>query len=236
VAQIQFEERVVAFIDVLGFKDVVENAVQIQEALAQLQTLVDLLESAIPSFDATVNQNVPNDLIPKHISISDCIILSAPINDPATPYYDGLEVIIMRCIQLTHEFLNLGYLLRGGIELGQVWHEGSNIVGPAYQNAYKLENKAVVPRIILSESATQHWRANLQGRNRMCIERDQSVMVNGLHDYYIQGNSSLGIIRNTYTQYTAAAQQALNSDIGAVEKAKWHWFLAYLSDEIQYAA
>ena len=238
MGKIQFEERAVAFIDVLGFKDLVKKAANNSCELKKLQELFDLLSSAIPKLDNDVHESVPKDLIPKHIFISDSIILTAPLEHKATLHgsvYNGLEIVVMRCIQLTYRFLELGYLLRGGIEIGQVWHDESNIIGPAYQEAYKLEAIiASVPRIILGESATRHWEQTFKSRNRLCIERDGACMVNGLHDAYMYGveeNISIKEIIDKYEEYIEIVEEKINSDIGAKEKAKWHWFLAWLKYE-----
>ena len=130
---IEFENRAVAFIDVLGFKALVNSATDNPDSLTQLSNLIVLLEKAVPRFDAQVDHSVPSHLIPKHNYISDCIILSAPLSDTARRNYNGLDILIMRVIQLTHFFLNAGYLIRGGISVGKVWHTDPNIVGPAYQ-------------------------------------------------------------------------------------------------------
>ena len=228
---ITFTQRAVAYIDVLGFKSLVESAVLQNDSLSQLNGLVDLLNSAVPTFDARVNDNIPRHLVPKHNYISDSIILSAPVNDPRYPGYDGLEITIMRCIQLTHLFLRAGYLLRGGIEVGLVWHDDRNIVGPGYQSAYLLEQSARFPRIILGEGASTYWRANLSHRNRMCIERDQALIVNGLHDYYIDGNLELGVIQDRYREYINLVDKTLNNELVENVRSKWEWFSNYLQDE-----
>jgi len=165
MSKITFENKAVAFIDVLGFSSLVDDASKKEEMMAQLQSLVDLFKSVVPELDKTVDKSVPLRLIPKHIYISDSIILSAPLSDSSVPGYNGLEVLVMRCIQLTHHFLSSGYLLRGGIAIGKVWHGTSNIVGPAYQEAYKLENnpkkKLESPCILLSESSVKKWNHGL---------------------------------------------------------------------------
>jgi uncharacterized protein YqhQ len=50
-----------------------------------------------------------------------------------------LETIMMYVSLLTHRFLQAGYLIRGEIDIGKVWHGEHTIVGPAYQEAYKIE-------------------------------------------------------------------------------------------------
>ena len=224
---ITFEERAVAFIDVLGFKGLVDSTTTDYQSLQELSNLVNLLESAVPSLDATVDNSVPKHLIPKHIYISDCIILSAPLNDESRKNYNGLDIVIMRTIQLTHFFLRSGYLIRGGISVGKVWHTDSNIVGPAYQEAYLLEAKGDKPVVLLSESAQsiKRWSP------RVCLNHNGKVFVNGLHDFYIPGNTDHGVIEQTYQRYKQLIKERLSSQISEGAKSKWQWFEKYLEAE-----
>jgi len=56
----EFEDRAVAFIDVLGFKALVNEAVENEQAKQKLVDLVALLESAIPRLNAGVDAAVPS--------------------------------------------------------------------------------------------------------------------------------------------------------------------------------
>lgn len=224
---ITFEERAVAFIDVLGFKVLVNSATSDHQSLQELSNLVNLLESAVPILDATVDKSVPHHLIPRHNYISDCIILSAPLNDESRRNYNGLDIVIMRTIQLTHFFLRSGYLIRGGISVGKVWHTDSNIVGPAYQEAYLLEVEGDEPVVLLSKSAQSIPRWG----SRMCLKYNGKVFVNGLHDFYIPGNTNHGVIEQTYQSYEQLTNEKLNSKIPEGAKSKWRWFQKYLEAE-----
>lgn len=234
---IEFEDRAVAFIDILGFKALVNKATTNSDSLSRLSNLVLLLESAVPSFDKEVDFSVPPHLIPKHIYISDCIILSAPLSDSAFKSYNGLEIIVMRVIQLTHFFLNAGYLIRGGISVNKVWHTYSNIVGPAYQEAYLLESNGNEPIVVLSESAAS--KINLNG-SRMCLQMSGKTFVNGLHDFYIPNNIEHGVIEETYKRYKELVDNKLLSNLPVSAKDKWSWFKTYLEAEseegLQWAA
>lgn len=53
--KIKFEDRAVAFIDVLGFKNVVDAAGQGGSKHTELETLINLLESAVPNLDRAVD-------------------------------------------------------------------------------------------------------------------------------------------------------------------------------------
>jgi hypothetical protein len=223
----QFEERAVAFIDVLGFKALVGSAVGSDERLKQLSGLIDLLSSAVPCLDAEVDESVSPHLLPRHIYISDCIILSAPLEDPTRTSYDGLSIVVMRAIQISHYLLKAGYLIRGGISVGKVWHTDSNIVGPAYQEAFLLEKNGIEPIVVLSPSATKRWR----GGSRMCLCCNNTVFVNGLFDYYIPNNAEHGVIEQTYTTYEALVDQRLTEDLSDSARDKWAWFRDFLRTE-----
>lgn len=233
VPKIKFEDRAVAFIDVLGFKNVVDAAGQGGNKHAELETLIDLLESAVPNLDGTVDHTVPKDLIPKHIYISDSIILSAPLTSSQMPSYRGLSILVMRVIQISHLLLSKGYLLRGGISVGSVWHTDSNIVGPAYQEAYQIETKTLVPRVELSPGAKNHW-INTEGHsNKMCLGYMARFMVNVLHDYYIQDDSH-GAAERAFEKYS----RTIDSNLRAPNhpepvRYKWWWFKEYLESEVE---
>lgn len=231
--KIKFEERAVAFIDVLGFKDVVDAAGQGGNKHAELEALIDLLESAIPNLDGTVSPTVPKDLIPKHIYISDSIILSAPLTSSEMPNYRGLSILVMRAIQISHLLLSKGYLLRGGVSVGSVWHTDSNIVGPAYQEAYQIETKTLVPRVELSPGAKNHW-LNTEGHsNKMCLDYMNTFMVNVLHEFYIQ-NDSYGAAERAFENYSRIVDSNLRATNHPESvRYKWWWFKEYLESEVE---
>jgi len=228
--KILFEERAVAFIDVLGFKSLIESSDGTD--LYFLEELVEILETAVPGLNGRVDAKVPKKLIPKHISISDSIILSAPLNSDEMSSYCGLSILIMRAIQLTHIFLAKGYLIRGGISIGPVWHTDSNIVGPAYQDAYLIETKTCSPRIELSSKAKEYWFQRMSPSNSMCLSYRERFMINGLHDYYIQGDTN-GSARKAFENYKKIIEKNIGAKITDSAHYKWWWFGEFLNSEIE---
>ncbi|MCK9230144.1 MAG: hypothetical protein M0Q23_03285 [Syntrophales bacterium] len=228
--KIIFEERAVAFIDVLGFKSVVENADSKNQTF--LEELVETLETAVPGLDGRVDSSVPKELIPRHISISDSIILSAPLTSDKMSSYCGLSILVMRAIQLTHIFLAKGYLIRGGISIGPVWHTDSNIVGLAYQNAYLIETKTGSPRIELDSKAKDYWLQRNDASNSMCLNYRERFMVNGLHDYYIQDGTH-GAAEKAFKAYRTTIEQKIAGEVVDSVQYKWWWFGEFLNSEIK---
>lgn len=226
---IDFEKRVVAFIDLLGFRKMVEAAEGKTEAREELQKVVSLLGKAIPAFDSAVNSEVPPSAIPKHIYISDSIILSAPLEaiDETGKKYYGLRSIVMRCIQLCHLMLLKGYLLRGGIAIGNCWHSENNIIGTAYIEAFKLEQTTRWPRIQLSDEAYKHWK-EIEPSNRMVIPYKGVPMVNGLHEGYIYGEYET--LDDVYKNYESIITQKIEN-LDSEYKKKWICFQNYFQEE-----
>ena len=134
------EDCAVAFIDVLGFAALVHRAHRNHDDATRLAMLMKLLAEVVPGLDAKVDRSVvTTPMIPQFMQFSDSIVLVAPLRVSAKPYYNGLEIVAMRCIQVAHIALQNGYLFRGGIDVGPIFRIGTNIAGRAFMNAYAIE-------------------------------------------------------------------------------------------------
>jgi hypothetical protein len=217
---ITFQERAVAFIDVLGFGRLVDDAVAVASSKATLESLVALLGAAIPVLNGQVRSSVPTSDIPKSLYVSDSLILSAPATASGSGY-DGLSTVVMRTIQVSQLLLGAGFLVRGGIDVGPVWHSDTNVVGPAYQRAYRIEVARSDPGVQLSGAAAAHWGASRLSSSRMCIECDSCLIVNPLEESYFLNASTHGGIEDAYRQYDKTATDAIASFPSVA--AKWQW-------------
>ncbi|ELY3468070.1 hypothetical protein SOJ80_003316 [Cronobacter universalis] len=90
MSNILFEDREFAFIDVLEFKSVVESFDSGDRTF--LEELVETLGVGVPRLDGKVSPAIRRDLIPKNISISDSIILSAPLTSDKMSGYLNSEI------------------------------------------------------------------------------------------------------------------------------------------------
>ena len=231
---IDFQNSAVAFVDILGFCNLVHSATTETSKREELEELVGLLEGVVPLLDCNVDSNLDKSLIPKHIYVSDCIVLSAPLlaSDPTHKDYDGLAAVVLRCVQITHRLLERGYLVCGGIAVGPVWQTANNIVGPAYANAYKTERKTGRPRIELTDEAKCKWRQNTALQDtRLCIEYDGVFMVNGLHHWYSCSTRERLGFEATFCRYKDLAVQGRSRCATDKARSKWDWFRSYIDFE-----
>ncbi|WP_395641420.1 hypothetical protein [Rudaea sp.] len=218
----QLETRAVAFLDILGFSDLTaqaEKEIVAQEKFEGLKTVID---SHVRWDNDRISSAVPDILKPSYLFISDSIILSVPMTSQK---YDGLLIVAIKSIEIAHKVLEMGFLLRGGIAIGNVRHEPKNIFGTGYIEAYKLEQVVSAPRIVLSEEAEAHMRTATSSNSPLkdhgiWIEEDEHVRLDTLHPHYIRDIHQHGRIEHAFGQYRAHISMSLGHR-DAKARGKW---------------
>lgn len=149
----QYEDRIVAFVDVLGFKDLVMQSQSDNKVLLNITSALSSLYKWIWQWEADgVNSSFA------FTQFSDSVVLSA-IADTQ----DSFEMLLQLMLGIVDIAYNNGVVVRGGIARGGLIHDKEMVVGPAMVDAYLLESKkAVYPRIIISEELKNEFDANLQ--------------------------------------------------------------------------
>lgn len=149
-----YDERYVAFIDILGFKEIIRKS---RDVSAQGHWSISSIYSALNlSFDGfekdyiTKFQKSDSDL--KVTTFSDFVVISTQTSEA------GLDLLIFVVWCVIRDWLSKGYLSRGGITRGNVIHHSSLgtkpglIFGPAFIEAYVLEQEvADYPRVVFSK-------------------------------------------------------------------------------------
>jgi hypothetical protein len=147
----RYQERYVAFLDILGFAELVRGA---DRSAERRQEIVDALRSAR-------GERYEEARIKVHF-FSDSIILSAEHTG------GGLWVLVGTLYSLAWNLLQIGVLVRGAIAAGNVYHDEDIVFGVGVNEAYRLESTvARFPRIILSKQVArdaQQYAANEEDR------------------------------------------------------------------------
>lgn len=85
--------------------------------------------------------------------ISDSFVIVIPIDNLSSEDFLASTISVVGSIlTLWRTTIENGFTIRGGIDIGQVYWEDNNIIGPAYINAIQIEKKADISRIVLSSS------------------------------------------------------------------------------------
>lgn len=167
-----YSERLVCFIDLLGFKDVVDRSKEDTQVLSVLydafsslkgQSMADLMHGGVPvlssnGFSTSSKEGMlefSRETWPLTVTqFSDSFVISCPAENSGS-----CRLLVQAVDKLQHLFFaSMGMLMRGGISKGLLIHEqGGPLFGPAMNSAYLLESKsAIYPRVIFDESAARH--------------------------------------------------------------------------------
>lgn len=144
----KYAERFVAFVDILGFSvKVCQSA--IPNGKISLAQLLEALEHPSPAGPDQIVIGRIGDISKSGHRMnyfSDSVAIST---DPTEV---GLFHLVNHVERIGWRLLELGFLCRGAVTRGLVYHRDSVVVGPALVEAYDLEkNKAKTPRIIVND-------------------------------------------------------------------------------------
>jgi hypothetical protein len=236
--KIEYTQHYVAFIDVLGWTDaiaksILDSAVR-HELSRALQQMTDPVERA------TIAEAIP-DMVPrfKATHFSDSIVLSAVA--------DGGPIPLARQVQrLCWSLLQCGYLTRGGMVIGDLYHDGTHVLGPALVAAYQIESEvAKYPRVVLSPAIEQELRNPYEtklGHRDDRFVRDDFDGIPHLHLVDAVSDRNIASILQRKRGQVAAAldvirrKQNEERDLKVSQAtlmtiaAKNHWMVSYLTE------
>lgn len=167
-ASLKYEKRLIAFIDILGWTEAVRAAPGNFEKTQKLGLALNTIRGQVLNSENMSklggDDGRPGD--PKVTQFSDCLTISA-LDD-----YAGKTAIISTLNILSMSLLHQGFLLRGGIAVGDIYHRESMVFGPAFLKAYDLESRcSIYPRIILDPLLSKLW-----GQGDAYLEKDGSLI------------------------------------------------------------
>lgn len=140
-----YDDRLIAFLDILGFKELVERSRTDTEAFRSVRNALERLEGARARWQAMKLrwQGQDTDQTLRSHAFSDSVIIS----DLAL---GGAITLLGAVAETAFVLFTGGILTRGAIAHGQLSHTAAYAFGPALVEAYKLEGGAAKgPRIIL---------------------------------------------------------------------------------------
>ncbi|PTS85502.1 hypothetical protein DBR00_06925 [Pseudomonas sp. HMWF032] len=144
-----YEQRYVAFIDILGFRGHVNELGKNgshDKLVSLLQALHKIRDSSRRDLLALKAFAFAKDL--QATTFSDNIVISGEGDD----FQYVLSVTGNLCVEL----LSQGYLLRGGISSGGLHHSQDIVMGEGLVKAYELESQvAIYPRVIIDDCCLQ---------------------------------------------------------------------------------
>lgn len=149
---VEYEECYIAFLDMLGFKNLINDS-SCDEIAGIFEKFSNKrpLKAAYLGNKNIISENTADALKVKVMSDSICFYIDVNVTN-------ALLCIIMSCINFQHELYqnDIPIFLRGAIVRGHLYAKKDIIFGPGLTQAYLLEeNNAKYPRIILTKETLQ---------------------------------------------------------------------------------
>lgn len=142
-----YSTRLVLFLDILGFQEIVNRTTQSTQELARLLAAIRHMRDVLLERFGFASHQVTQ--------FSDSIVVSFEVGERSAVFY-----LVGSIASAIVDLAGRGYLVRGGVTVGQLLHNEEFVVGPALLDAYHLESKhAKYPRVLVDPSVIQAARA-----------------------------------------------------------------------------
>jgi hypothetical protein len=253
----------VAFLDILGWKAIVERS------KSEPNLIRDMVEALVGPEQRMQFPSGPPPLesgFPVFSQFSDSIVISCSLLAASDP---GGEAFDDWLASLCCDLLEKGYFVRGAIATGPMFHQGPIAFGPALVDAVELEKTANYPRIVVSRSGGGPLVPIAEGRHRDeargeywgSFRKDETDIVTGKVDdvwyfdylgyhlfrYLPSGTSETTLrqelevfrqpIRRNLTAFSQVADRS-RGDLPAFKRhcgilAKYVWFAEYFNTWVE---
>ncbi|WP_394537683.1 hypothetical protein PRJ39_16465 [Lysobacter enzymogenes] len=137
---VAYEKRMVLFLDFLGFKEIVKATAENPAEVARVVKAIDRLKAIGKDTQLYQSQRMTQ--------FSDCVVVSYRC-DERSAAFELVSEIAFALVDLVEQ----GFLVRGGVAVGDLVHTDEYLFGPAMNEAYELESRcAVYPRVLVGET------------------------------------------------------------------------------------
>lgn len=218
-----YTDRCIAFLDILGFKDLVDKSVVDPAERLVLYKMLHHDHSAhyssLFSSPLTTPDGIPSSPPSMRTTVfSDSIVSSFEAADNPS------HILIAIC-DIFCGFCANNFFLRGGFSSGELFHEGNVLFGPAMNEAYRLENTAIYPRIVIDPKLVYNFNSTI----RMRAPNEKRTIV---YEYQFvrrdsaDGAAILNVVEYALAMaYEEAAKEAHRLSLGEdCSDPNWKWW------------
>jgi hypothetical protein len=224
-----FADHYTLFLDLLGFAQAVEHSDS--GRAGALVLLLRELATARSSFELDRSPQQDGSqrirIVPEITTFSDHIVASFPL-PPEIALDPGVIDKVLGEAQkviagIAFRALGLGFLLRGGLTYGKLFHEGRVVVGEAMIDAYRLEREvATYPRVVVSPRIHSHIPL-IERSHRLLQDGDGALHLNYFSELASQAAGSAQRLQ-TWRQTIDENIKQLEDTRSVSQMANWAWF------------
>ena len=225
----------VAFIDILGFAKEIEEKWSNDEdnPLQKLLTLKGKLPKLTNDVFQDSDRNSKSKLFPCRVqTISDSIIVSFGFDDPLI--HGDVILATMSFLYTISDIwtraIEFGFTIRGAADIGQIFWDATEIIGPSFIHVYRLEqNQAKTSRILISSSLNKTLAGYFSKGSTLWDDNVLKMLRKDIDGYIIFNPHCL--YSNQDKRELIAKLENMQSKSNGLEKEKYTPLLATLSSD-----
>lgn len=224
-----YDQQLVAFIDILGFKNIVEKSENNVEYLKKILHATQTIKNFVRNND---EKRKSEGRSVQMVQFSDSLVISRPYHGNG-----DLNQIIMN-LDFVQKIIarDVGIMIRGGVTAGKLYHKDSISFGPAFLRAFELESKvAKTPRIIIDPNLLEFTGDDIKDvllhsliKSTLKKDVDGHYFINFLGGYYAKPVASIAAERlREYAESELANITEVNEKTESI-RMKMEWMLDYI--------
>jgi hypothetical protein len=233
------DNQIVLIIDLLGFTESTssENSVLQGHVLSLLKHIASMRSDFDLNATVKADWGSAHDITLAVSTFSDHIVISVPFDrirstEGIDDFAPAVALFTLGPLVATvaTASLRLGFLIRGGMSYGKLYHSGGVVFGPALIDAVSLESKsAVYPRIVLSKSAADLFSAVKSG-GQLARDYDGMTYLNFYRDCLSATILSGGKPNPNWFPGICKLVEKNLQELSGSKRAKWFYFARKLAD------
>ncbi|HEU5047867.1 MAG TPA: hypothetical protein VFT64_08500 [Rickettsiales bacterium] len=224
----EYQDHIILYIDLLGFKDAIRSNKEIIDIIEELLTIIAGIKREYQI------EEIPGNMIemnPAISTFSDHLVVSYPIAPLKKHKVLDWVIVEFRKIvgSLIIRTLRDGFLLRGSLTLGNIYHHKGIIFGEGLNRAYEMESKvAIYPRIVVSDDVLPIAAPAEAYVGKMIKEDFDGILhLDYLDDTLIRCPSWW---RDWVIKLTTHNIDKYKKSDELIKLAKWGWFSRYFKE------
>jgi hypothetical protein len=249
---IEYEPHFTAFIDLLGFAEKSTGADE--PTRAKVLAFLLSISSARGEFNfqsAPMENGSRTILIRPTIStFSDHIVISYPLKKIAASLgADGEQQMPLHVLHgfsgmvdhIAGAALSIGFLIRGGATIGNLYHSGGIVFGEAMVEAHQLESRtAIYPRVVLSQRVCNQAEWMKWGQLNLRRGSDGLYYFNYFRNLVFSSTTPGDDAIERMKAWFATVTQLMGENLSKLERegdmaafSKWAWFVNELHSAME---
>jgi hypothetical protein len=245
----KLEDQVTLFLDFLGFSDAASQ--HNSDTLKALLQLLHSLSGMRSDFSINIAPNsdgsTSKSFTPAISTFSDHIVVSYPLG--RVSFLDRRHLAMLPILQRLEEMVaviagaavRIGFLVRGGISLGKLYHAGGVVFGPAMVESFNLESRlANYPRIAVSPALLEYLERNEITYDSMKPDYDGVICLDYFRLMIMRSPTSGENFDDQVKTWLNQIHLIISRNIRELTeskqlsaRAKWVWFSTRLAETIE---